>query len=598
MFAKVNKDLLPFKIVYFLKNGGASFLVFIPPIASQRGISSEGIGIIYTVTPLISSSFNVFVGYCSDKWKIHRFMLIFLSIFLALSYTGYFFLPSLQPISPVNISIPSQYICEDNLLSITLCPDNKIQEDYTNGNITSCNTLHETLGERIYSDHCQFKCKTLSNESCYIDKTLNITFRGNMIFEKRYICQENECFLSETVNISDFKYSCNQFTCKQTKLLLNCEGQCRNQKNEENISSLLTSKEFLLSALCIMTLFMAFETSNSLTDAMCFVALGEKSHAYGKTRLFGTLSWGLVGGAMGLLVNIASKGHDEMNYTPAMIISSFFLFLNVVFTSRINVVVPGRQENSNIRKVLLSFRCIFLLATAFIMGAICGIVWTFEFIYIKDIAFQWDPDFANLNLLFGLIVLTDCIIGETPSLILSGYIIKKLTNIHTFSLTLTMMSVRLLLYGVVSNPWMFLPVHLTHGISVGVFFTNMITYSHILGPEGTQATMQSVANGCFTIGKASGALLGGVLIQELGGSLTFIVMGGILSFYTILYITINCAVQKCTSVSSEDVNALDTIDHSSKNANATENNARERLTSSTTSDKELDVQEKMLPDPS
>ncbi|XP_068234071.1 major facilitator superfamily domain-containing protein 6-B-like [Palaemon carinicauda] len=162
------------------------------------------------------------------------------------------------------------------------------------------------------------------------------------------------------------------------------------------------------------------------------------------------------------------------------------------------------------------------------------------------------------------------------------------------------MSVRLLLYGVVSNPWMFLPVHLTHGVSVGVFFTNMITYSHILGPEGTQATMQSVANGCFTIGKASGALLGGVLIQELGGSLTFIVMGGILSFYTILCMTINCAVQKCTSVSSEDVNALDTIDHSSKNANATENNARERLTSSTTSDKELDVavkvdvQEKML----
>ncbi|XP_064108279.1 uncharacterized protein LOC135216740 isoform X1 [Macrobrachium nipponense] len=155
---------------------------------------------------------------------------------------------------------------------------------------------------------------------------------------------------------------------------------------------------------------------------------------------------------------------------------------------------------------------------------------------------------------FGLIIIIDCLLGETPSLLLSGYIIQKLTNVHTFSLSMTVASAKLLMYGVISNPWVFLPVHLTHGVAVGVFFANMITYSYVLAPEGAQATMQSVASGCFTLGRASGALLGGILIEKVGGSLTFIIMGGVLFVYTALYITVNCTVYKCRKMPNEGTN--------------------------------------------
>lgn len=555
-------------------------MVFIPPIASQRGISSEGIGIIYTINPLVSASFNVLVGFFSDRLKIHRLMLVITSILVAVSYTAYFFIPSVQLPSPANISIPAQSLCEESFLLINLCPNTTTQEGHVNKSNTQCDNLEK----EIFGGHCHFECKTSLSIESNMNRILNITIKENKLLEKRYICQEEECFIAKTVNLTDPKFTHEELSCKETNFLLNCKGRCRDQDSAENILYLLSTKEFWLSALCIITLFMTFESSNSLTDAMCFIALGERSHKYGNTRLFGTLAWGLVGGAMGLLVNIASKGQQEMNYTPAMVICSFLLFFNVIFTMRIDVEVPGRQESSSIRKVLFSFRCISFLVTVLIMGITMGIIWTFEFIYIKDVALQWDPHFSNLNLIFGLIVIIDCLLGETPSLLLSGYIIKKLTNVHTFSLSMAVASAKLLMYGFISNPWVFLPVHLTHGVAVGVFFANMITYSYVLAPEGAQATMQSVASGCFTLGRASGALLGGILIEKVGGSLTFIIMGGVLSVYTALYTTVNCTIYKCSKMPNKGVNH-----DRCETPNDTEKNEEAKLTSDNASGHDLDA---------
>lgn len=50
-------------------------------------------------------------------------------------------------------------------------------------------------------------------------------------------------------------------------------------------------------------------------------------------------------------------------------------------------------------------------------GINMGIVWTFVFILVEDIA---GPSFAHLKLLQGVMMGVGCFLGEVPSLFLSG----------------------------------------------------------------------------------------------------------------------------------------------------------------------------------
>ncbi|KAK7065547.1 hypothetical protein SK128_001431, partial [Halocaridina rubra] len=79
------------------------------------------------------------------------------------------------------------------------------------------------------------------------------------------------------------------------------------------------------------------------------------------------------------------------------------------------------------------------------------------------------------------------------------YIIAKIGNIHTFSLNLAVSSFRLLLYAVTTNPWLFIPIHLLHGVAFGVFVANMVSYANYLAPKGSQATLQSMTLASYTI---------------------------------------------------------------------------------------------------
>lgn len=58
------------------------------------------------------------------------------------------------------------------------------------------------------------------------------------------------------------------------------------------------------------------------------------------------------------------------------------------------------------------------------------------------------------------------------------------------SLVLFALGVRLILYSVISNPWWFLPVELSNGLTFGLFFACMASYASIIAPPGTEATMQ------------------------------------------------------------------------------------------------------------
>ncbi|XP_064109255.1 uncharacterized protein LOC135217352 [Macrobrachium nipponense] len=530
---KINKALLPFKVHYFFKNGGSAFLSFLAPMANQRGISAKGVGIIWTAHTIVSSLSNVIFGSLADVYKVHRLLLIGICGLLASSYTMFFFLPALpQSTDPAfESSLSAQ--CLTNVISPQLCFSEL--QSYNLSSFLSCaNGQGELQSSR--EESWEFECFAEGQKKVGINiERERLFFRNNSELSKN---SSEKCITVTENDITGLSYDDYEVACDKNIYLL-CKNDCRRLENEPiSVLELLATSEFWLNAICIIFIYVSIDASSSLADTMCFVVLGKDRHMYGKTRMFGALGWGVMGAIMGGLVNLVSKNQPDINYTPAMIITAVFLLFNLIYTTTIRVNVPGKQ-GPNPQSISLSFPLVSMLATAFIQGSAMGFIWTFEFIYLKSVALGWDPQFSDLNLLQGLCVGMDCFVGEVPFMFFSAYIIKLLSNVHTFSLTLVAMGFRLLLCSFIKNPWVFLAAHLFHGLSFGVFFANMVSYANLLAPQGSQATMQSTAMAFFTLGKSSGSFGGGVLLEKLGGAGAFFTMGLIVSFYATAYVIVH-----------------------------------------------------------
>lgn len=83
-----------------------------------------------------------------------------------------------------------------------------------------------------------------------------------------------------------------------------------------------------------------------------------------------------------------------------------------------------------------------------------------------------------------------CFGGELPFFFLSGWILKKIGHVNAMSVVLFGFGVRFILYSVLSNPWLVLPIELLNGITFGLFYSTMASYASVVAPPGTEATLQ------------------------------------------------------------------------------------------------------------
>lgn len=65
------------------------------------------------------------------------------------------------------------------------------------------------------------------------------------------------------------------------------------------------------------------------------------------------------------------------------------------------------------------------------------------------------------------------------------------------TLVLLSFGIRFILYSVLSNPWMCLPIELLQGVTFGLFYSTMASYASILSVPGTEATVQGLVGAVF-----------------------------------------------------------------------------------------------------
>ena len=65
---------------------------------------------------------------------------------------------------------------------------------------------------------------------------------------------------------------------------------------------------------------------------------GDKPHDYGKQRLWGAIGWGLMTVISGYLIDLASVGELEKDYTPSFYLVVIILSINVLAVIKIKVI--------------------------------------------------------------------------------------------------------------------------------------------------------------------------------------------------------------------------------------------------------------------
>ena len=136
--------------------------------------------------------------------------------------------------------------------------------------------------------------------------------------------------------------------------------------------------------------------------------------------------------------------------------------------------------------------------------------------------------------------------------IFPGWFLNKMGHVHTMTMILGVMGVRLLAYSFLTNPWYVLPIELLNGLTLGVYWSTMASYAHWIAPAGASSTMQGIFSAIFEgigitetpllllaqhwhlhgshklcalidicLGTSIGSLLGGAIFQTYGGVVAF-----------------------------------------------------------------------------
>ncbi|KAK7086886.1 hypothetical protein SK128_018668 [Halocaridina rubra] len=574
MAIKINKKLLPLKVHYFLKYGGMSFFPFLPALIRQKGVTEGGVGLIWTVIPLTSAATNMLVGTIADYCKMHRAFFMAGMLILTITFTCVFFMPDVPaPATGMNATLSVQ-CSQDRYAKFVVCP--KISDLHASEVAQSfpifnqCDIL-ENDSEKFVKQQLKLKynlqCKMSKNNTRPPESALHFPteFSLSVDEEQAYynVCSRRNCNVITEVNVTNSFSEMYNIKCKDGEFSMyeyNCDTSIINHMHL-TLPYLLHSVEYWTIFLNMMILYAGNGVTTTMADTVCFFLLGKNRHKYGHQRLWGSLAWGLFGMTSGGLVTYFSRGKASIDYTPVVALSIAFLTANLVVSFIIKFDVPKKEKlkASTVGKTLSSFKMIIFLITVLVGGITMGTQWTFFFIVVEDVAASYDPNFSYIKLIQGVLLGIDCFFGEVPFLFLSSYVIKRIGNVRTFCCVLIILTLRCFLYSCVTNPWYFLPINFLHGPSFGLMYPNMITYANALAPKGAQATIQGIVKSTFIGGVSLGGLIGGILMEKVGGSRTYLTIGLFDLIYTVIFIVVNFARRRHKKEKNKGVNEQEAI---------------------------------------
>lgn len=249
-----------------------------------------------------------------------------------------------------------------------------------------------------------------------------------------------------------------------------------------------------------------------LADSATMSMLGDQRAMYGRIRLGGTLGWGLFAPIAGSLV-------ESQGLRIAFLAFSAIMFLNLLVSRKFAFSMTDERtvKSPGILVLLADRKWIYFLLQAFLGGVGALSVASYLFPYMAEMgATETTMGFA----------LTIAMVTELPVFFFGHRLVRHLSTHGLFILSLVLIGIRSLFYGVINTPDLVLLLQALGGTIFPAMWLAGVSYADENAPAGLKSVAQGLFGSVmFGFGSAVGGFLAGPMLESIGGRGMFLVLG-------------------------------------------------------------------------
>jgi PPP family 3-phenylpropionic acid transporter len=253
----------------------------------------------------------------------------------------------------------------------------------------------------------------------------------------------------------------------------------------------------------------------SFSDSATMHMLGDERDKYGRVRMGGTFGWAMAAPLAGLLVENNGLQMAFWGYAAFMALA-LVVGQRLTFDSRSPADAPS-PARGGVQTLLRNRRWALFLAMSFACGVGFASVNTYLFAYMQELG-------ASAGTM-GL-ALTLATLSELPVLFFADRLLKRMGSFGLLTLGMAVTGIRLLLFAAVSAPAGVLAFQFLNGLTFPAVWVAGVSFAYENAPPGLSATAQGLFGAMiFGFGAAAGGLLGGLLLEAVGGRAMYLVFG-------------------------------------------------------------------------
>ena len=468
------KKLVVYKTFYFFFYGAFGIIIaYLPLYFKQLGLLASHVGLLTGARPLVQTVGAPFWGMLADKLRVRKTILLAGLIAFTLKTLLFMgFRPSHQTceITYVNRT--------HNIKTVTAISHNsdKFKRGFH---------LFPMTAQGTQSDICEgvaFVKRTLDKGMCSIPNVLNTedTQRAarDVVFSKvspRHHSKHTEKRAgilkrkkSRDLNGKTIVEVHRNFTVTYTR---------KNDKTE-------MSHLFIIFLLMILIGEFLESPTMTLTDASCLSVLKEKSHYYGRIRMWGSVGHGFSVPVVGFFIHGFRQvvcGDVHGDYFILFIFFAAFAIFAFLTATKFRFSYEDEQPTWRSALFLMRFRYAVFLLVAFYLGCCHGFLLNFINWYIEDLG----ATTLIMGIAGGLKSLTDVLVFS-----LIGYVITAIGYANVLNCTLFSYAVCFLGYSYMQNPWFALPVEVLQAGSYAATWSACVSFIANSTPLESPATIQ------------------------------------------------------------------------------------------------------------
>lgn len=253
----------------------------------------------------------------------------------------------------------------------------------------------------------------------------------------------------------------------------------------------------------------------SLSDSATMTMLGERREMYGRIRVGGTIGWGIFAQIAGFL--LALYGLKILFY-----MFSGIMLINLFVSQKFSFGQPEKQneKTGTMGMLLKDRRWIIFLASAFLGGIGAFSVAAYLSPYLQELG----ADGRQIGFAFLVATLT-----ELPAFFFANLLVKRFTAYRLFVISLILLGVRSLLFGIAGNLYLAIALQGIGGVIFPAMWAAGVSYADANAPVGLKSTAQGLFGSMtFGFGAAVSGFVGGLLLENIGGRGMFLAFGVII----------------------------------------------------------------------